>query len=626
MEFMAKQLRSSFGLVGALLAALLLMIALACGASATSTPVTQAAATAVPVAPTATTAAVAAPTATAVPVATAVPAPTPEVMEQTGDEPFGQLNVGMKALGVYRAQPALTSYPEYANLGVAAIETLFGRDNNGKYFGRLLESWSIADDNLTWTFNLKEGIPWHVDALGNEWGELTAEDVIWSFNEAGAEGSVSTALSQIRRIFLNENGYFKALDDYTIELNTGQPSWDLFDFAVNPSGSGAWVTSKKQWEELSTTIGEDAANAVMVGTGPWRMTETSSGEWWKFEAQLNHYNKTPFFKNLTLFEIPEESTLIANFETGSIDVFQVQPDSQARMAKLEGTKFMAQENAAESHIGLYGSWYATFDEANCPEGATHCPAPGWNPDAAFVSSNPDIDSPEWEAARKVRQAMGMAIDRQKLVDELLLGEGAPLAMWGWAIFPDRELPHWQWEYNPEKAKQLLVEAGYPDGFELDIIPSIRGGPAETEICEAIADMWADIGITAHLTKLPFSSVVDGQVARTNKTLDCHSTQTYIEPAVLWTFLYDPKAGYSSGVDHPIITPMLYDIMAEFDTEKRWKLHQDLGEFLWEQSLDIGLYRSNTVYALGPKIDSWAEHLETGDPRRISALQWAPHRK
>ena len=621
---MAKRLKLRFTLLVSMVAALSLVIALACGSSATATPVAQVEATAVPVAPTATTEAVAVATATPVPAPTATA--EPEVMDKSGDEPYGQLNVGMKALGVYHAQPALTSYPEYANLGVAAIETLFGRDGKGKYFGRLVESWSIADDDLTWTFNLKEGIPWHVDALGNDWGELTAEDVIWSFQQAGAEGSVSTALGQIRRIFLNENGYFKALDDYTIELNTGQPSWDLYDFAVNPSGSGAWVTSKKQWEELSTTIGEDAANAVMVGTGSWRMVETSSSEWWRFEAQLDHYNKTPFFKDLTLFEIPEESTLIANFETGNIDVFQVQPDSQARMARLEGTKFMAQENAAESHIGLYGSWYATFDEDNCPEGAIHCPAPGWNPDAAFVSSNPDIDSPEWEAARKVRQAMGMAIDREKIVQELLLGEGAPLAMWGWAIFPDRELPHWKWEYNVEKAKQLLVDAGYPDGFELEIIPSIRGGPAETEICEAIADMWADIGITAHVTKLPFSAVVDGQVARTNKTLDCHSTQTYIEPAVLWTFLYDPKAGYSGGVDHPIITPMLYGIMAEFDTEKRWKLHQELGDFLWEQSLDIGLYRSNTVYALGPKIDSWEEHLETGDPRRISALQWAPHRE
>ena len=145
----------------------------------------------------------------------------------------------------------------------------------------------------------------------------------------------------------------------------------------------------------------------------------------------------------------------------------------------------------------------------------------------------------------------------------------------------RELPHWKWEYNPEKAKQLLAEAGYPDGFELDIVPSIRGGPAETEICEAIADMWADIGITAHLSKLPFSAVIDGQVARTNQYLDCHSAFPFIEPASLWIFMFDPTAGWSAGVDHPYITPRLYEVLEEFDSEKRWKIQTEASR------LDLG---------------------------------------
>ena len=614
-----------------MLAALLLVIVLSCGEDATSIPASQAAATAVPAASTAT-AVPAASTATAVPAAstaTAVPAPTattaPEVMEKAEDQPEGTLNVGIKALGVYHAHPGKTSFPEYSNLGIAAQESLFLRDNKGKFNGRLIESWSVAEDDLTWTFNIKKGVPFHRDTLGNEWGELTAEDIIWSFEEAGAEGSVSAALGQVRRIFLNEKGHFKAVDDYTIELNTGAPAWDLQGFSTTPGGASTWVTSKKQWDDLSTTIGEDAANSIMVGTGPWELVESSSSEFWKFRAVKDHHEKTPFFAEMTIFEIPEESTLIANFETGNIDVYQAAYDSLPRLAQVEGTKFMAQENATDSHIGLYGSWYATYDGDNCPEGAPHCPAAGWNPDAPYISSNPDLDSPEWEAARKVRQAMGMAIDRQKIVDELLGGEGGTIPMWGWALFRDRTLPHWEWEYNPGKAKQLLAEAGYPNGFELDIVPSIRGAAAEVEICEAIADMWGDIGITAHLNKLPFSAVIDGQVARTNKYLDCHAASPYIEPASLWTFLWDPKAGWSGGVDHPDITPRLYEILETFDSEERWKLQIELADWIWDQALDIGLYSTNSLYVLGPNVDSWEEHLETGDSRRISGLHWAPHR-
>ena len=115
---MAKRLKLRFSLLVSMVAALSLVIALACGSSATATPVAQAEATTVP-APTATTEAVAVATATPVPAPTAMS--EPEVMEATGDEPYGQLNVGMKALGVYHAHPGLTSYPEYANLGVGAI-------------------------------------------------------------------------------------------------------------------------------------------------------------------------------------------------------------------------------------------------------------------------------------------------------------------------------------------------------------------------------------------------------------------------------------------------------------------------------------------------------------------------
>ena len=78
----------------------------------------------------------------------------------------------------------------------------------------------------------------------------------------------------------------------------------------------------------------------------------------------------------------------------------------------------------------------------------------------WVSSNPEINSPEWEQARKVREALVIAIDRQLIVDTILRGEGKPLVMWGWENNLHRLPPELrQREYNPERARQLLVEAG-----------------------------------------------------------------------------------------------------------------------------------------------------------------------
>ena len=98
----------------------------------------------------------------------------------------------------------------------------------------------------------------------------------------------------------------------------------------------------------------------------------------------------------------------------------------------------------------------------------NCPASGWDPDAPWVSANPDLDSPEWDAARKVRLAMMIAIDRQKLIEELLHGEAVPLSMLAWSNQPGK--PEWVWEYDVARARQLLAEAGYPDGFKWTFSP------------------------------------------------------------------------------------------------------------------------------------------------------------
>ena len=613
----------SFGFIVPMLAAVLLVIAVSCGGSATSTAVPQAAAaTAVPtqrplqeeLAPTAT------PVPAAGAQATAVPA------METVIEPFGTLNIGFKEFGTYQTHPAITGFPQYGYIGLAAIESLFSRDVNGEVFGKQVDSWTIGDDQLTWTFNLHKGVQFQDDINGKSWGELTADDVVWSISAAGTEGSISASLSQIRRIFLHPEGHFKALDPYTAELNTGVPAWDVITWLLFPGVNAAWVVSKKQAEELAATIGEDAGTSQLVSTGPYRLLEQRTGEFWKFQGMNPHYRKVPEFAFMNFIELPEESTRIANFQTGKIDVFSAAPDTVPTLAAIDGVEFMSQFAASESHVGIYGMWHEGSGQYDFPPQCHACPTPGWDPDAPYISSNGDVDSPEWEQARKVRLAMGLAIDRDKIVKELLNGEGAPLSMWGWASFPDLAEKDWIWDYDVPRAKQLLEEAGYPDGFNVQISPSIRGAPAEVEACEAIADMWADIGITANIARIPFGTLVEGQMTRHLTGLTCHAAGPETEPLVLWSFQYDPRSAWSAGSDHPIVTALFDKGTAEFDKVKREEITVEIGQWIWDNSFDLGTYIVNSVYALGPKVESWADHMERNDPRRISGLEWATHRK
>ena len=82
----------------------------------------------------------------------------------------------------------------------------------------------------------------------------------------------------------------------------------------------------------------------------------------------------------------------------------------------------------------------------------------------------------------------------------------PLSMQAWGNQQGK--PEWVWEYDLERAKQLLAEAGYPDGFEVDLYPAVRGAPSEVEACEAIAVMWEELGLDVNIIQIPFNTLVE----------------------------------------------------------------------------------------------------------------------
>ena len=118
--------------------------------------------------------------------------------------------------------------------------------------------------------------------------------------------------------------------------------------------------------------------------------------------------------------------------------------------------------------------------------------------------SPDINSEEWEQARKVCEALSIAIDRELIVETLLGGEGSAQPLWMWEnqirnLDEDlRTIP-----FDPERAQQLLAEAGYPDGFDITLPASIRNVAAEVEACEAISEMWEEIGINTTIQRVPY---------------------------------------------------------------------------------------------------------------------------
>ncbi len=528
-------------------------------------------------------------------------------------KPAGTLSVGQKELGTFQGHPSVAVNPALFVQQTAPIsEGLVTININKEVEGWLAESWSISDDFKTWTFNLKKGVQFH-----KGYGEMTAADVIYSYVEGWGVNPLHARTPDFKGFWTAEGGSVTEVDDYTIEVNTGIAISELVTLenwlAKTPSGSSNWVVSKAQSDE----IGVEKANRDISGTGPWSMEEHRENEFWRMAAVEDHWRQTPAFAELIFREIPEESSRIAGFQTGLLDTFLMAFDSIPEIEKVEGAKLLSVSNAIDYAINLYGGYYT---EASKPDTENRA---SYDPEVPWISSDWHTDSPEWENARKIRIALAISVDRDTIIETLLRGFADPIKLWFWGNHGSQI--DGDWEYNPERAKQLLSEAGYPDGFDITLTPSLRGAPAEVEACSAIAQMWGDIGLNVKLQSLPYSTLRPTMVARTYQGATCHAAGARIVTVGAQTLITE-NAAWNAGASHPWMEDIMPRISAAVDPVDLVRLESELGNWLFNNALTyIGLYSVGAVWPVGPRIEEWKADIKFTDLRNINGYEYIKHR-
>ncbi len=615
--------RGKAAIVGILL--LLLAVIIACGEEATDAPAPAAtsAAEIVTLPPSVT-------GATATPAAASAATPVPDTGDAMMMEPEGVLDVGMANLGPYVATNYDAGYFQNRFAELVSHETLFVMGYDGEWEPRLVNSFDVSPDALTYTLNLQEGAKWHAGAESQgDWGEFNADDFIWSIGQISKEGGKHVQRGNTEKVFRCEGCELTKIDEHTVQLTRPTPTFQITWFSQAPI-PGFSMNSKKHYD----TVGQDVALLEDVGTAPWEMVEHKTDVHRKLKAVEDHWRHTPEFAEMIWHDIPEESTRLANFLANKLDTGVFNSDSRQAIedARTAGTnpdvKFMVFPAAiiqmlwhegghytpdSKHHVDnpiddVFGDYKNICDDSEIVNGvATEMSSDDRRP---WISCDRDVSSDEWERARMVREGMLRGIDRDSLINNIAFGEGEPWFIGIWANRGRMQqlgldtLGPGDMDYDLAAAQELLSEAGYPDGFNVRLNVRLGTGTLIT-VKNAVATDWLEMGLDVTLQNQPPAAYrVTSQARKVHDIYGLNDAPSFPEPLRVYSTVYTSSGTNLFGVNHPDLDKFIEDSEAELDTDTRWQIQGDLARFIYENVLSMPLYAENAVWPLGAEVDSW----------------------
>jgi peptide/nickel transport system substrate-binding protein len=487
-------------------------------------------------------------------------------------KPEGTLTVAVATFGNERWLPHLYVGAEDVVLK-PMYENLLTRDpKTGELAPMLAERWQVLDGGRTWKFHLRKGIRFHNGA------ELTAEDVKFTFASIAKEGSANSLATEFRAVKSME-----VEDPYTLTVRFDKP-FVVFGNKVNQGlfASSAFIQSKRHLE-----AGEQGAERQPIGTGPWKFVEHVRGDRIVYEAVENHWRATPQWKRLVFSKVPEPATRMAMLRAGSVDVIEVGGEYVDELKKV-GVRTLVMPNVSWVYIILGGQW---------PTKPTYDPKVPWA-------------QPDAERARKVRLALNLAVDKQAIMQRVLGGLGTVVG--SWHAYPNdpwaSEALKKPFPYDPAKARQLLAEAGYPNGFELTMnLTAWPGRGYLPDVGEAVATYWERVGIK--VKRRP----VDRAVFSADFRARAYSgvALAYAAPLVApesWEVLIraaHTKAALSLFMEHPKLDEFLDRLAAEANYKERVRIMRDeMGPWLHEYIPGVAIGAAHAIAGVGPKVGEW----------------------
>lgn len=442
-------------------------------------------------------------------------------------------------------------------------EPLVTQDRDLSIIPCLADSWEESEDGMTWTFKLHEGVKFH------DGSDFTSEDVVASYNYAkDVSASYNSRFATVDSI--------EAVDDYTVVLHMkNKYPLLLTDLAM------VCISSK---ENIEGKTEEEIGNSV-IGTGRYKLVEHVKEDHIDMVANEEYWGGAPEIKSVRFRPISNAATRTATMLSGELDVMGgVSVQDVERLEAAEGIHVVSEPSMEM----IYMNMEQMLDDNPAVEGG----------------GNPLKDV-------RVRQAMYQAIDTDMIINNVMQGHAYPTATLIRDTFNGYSPELERFPYDPEAAKALLAEAGYPDGFTITLDAGSDITVNSSEVAQAVAGYLEKIGIKVNLNLMPTATFLPHIRPYEHKTgLLISAWSVYTGEGISMMnqhcYTYDQEKGTGNAnrghYSNPEVDKLINEAMQESDKERRAELTKQIDKMTHDDVAYIPLYVQENIFAVKDDID------------------------
>lgn len=460
----------------------------------------------------------------------------------------GQLTIGLAA-EPSTLDPHLSGEIPAHNIARNIFDSLLVRDEGMRLAPSLAESWRLISPT-TYQFKLRRGVKFHNGEPFN--AAVVKFSIERQLNHP--KSRAKAALAPVERV--------EIVDDYTVNVVSKGPFPVLL--ARNTyAGSGSVVMLPPKYVQEK---GDDFA-AHPIGTGPFKFVEWVKGDRVTLEANPDYWRARPRVQRVTFRFIPEAATRIASLLNGDTDIIEnIPPDQVDRVAQNPGT------TVGKTSDGMILVYYQ-FD--------TRMESPVRN--------------------KKVREAISHAIDWDTIVRDLLRGHARrrpiPLDPGDLGVHPGLKT----YPYDPERAKRLLAEAGYPQGFSFTMPTSSGRYMEDRTVSEAIAAYLGKVGIKATVQPTEWGVYLKMLAEKRTGPVFVIGWGSGLFDSDVLVDEFGCKVTYSTFCNEQV-EDLLQKARGEGNPDARAKLYQRAQEILVDEAAFAGAYQPAALFGIGKRVD------------------------